>query len=115
VDRAVGNDASLVSEHRDLVDFLFRIPQQQLIRPGRRRYLMRRALVGIVPSLVLERKRKGYLVKGAMRAAQALNARFDVWLSDALIAQHGLVEPDQLRSAVHASCTSRERWLSSFG
>jgi asparagine synthase (glutamine-hydrolysing) len=97
---------------RDLVDFLFRIPQQQLIRPGRRRYLMRRALVGIVPSLVLERKRKGYLVKGAMRAAQALNARFDVWLSDALIAQHGLVEPDQLRSAVHASCTSHHtEWL----
>jgi asparagine synthase (glutamine-hydrolysing) len=97
---------------RDLVEFLFRIPQEQLIKPGRRRYLMRRALVGIVPNLVLERKRKGYLVKGAMRTAQALNARFDAWLSDALIAQHGLVEPDQLRSAVHASCTSHHtEWL----
>jgi asparagine synthase (glutamine-hydrolysing) len=97
---------------RDLVEFLFRIPQQQLVRPGRRRYLMRRALVGIVPNLVLERKRKGYLVNGAIRAAQALNARFDVWLSDALIAQHGLVEPNQLRSAVHASCTSHHtEWL----
>jgi len=49
---------------RDLVDFLLRVPRHQIMRPGRRRLLMRRALRNIVPSEVLERKRKAYIVRG---------------------------------------------------
>lgn len=49
---------------RDLVDFLHRIPAQQLVRPGRRRSLMRRALREIVPVEVIERRRKGYISRG---------------------------------------------------
>ena len=44
---------------RDLVDFLLGVPRNLLIRPGRRRFLMRRALRNIVPGEVLERRRKG--------------------------------------------------------
>jgi asparagine synthase (glutamine-hydrolysing) len=49
---------------RDLVDFLLRIPANQLLRPGRRRFMMRNALRGIVPSEVLERRRKAYVSRG---------------------------------------------------
>jgi asparagine synthase (glutamine-hydrolysing) len=63
---------------RDLVDFLFSIPREQLVRPGRRRSLMRRALRGIVPSEILERKRKAFCARGPMlavaRAGQARQA-----------------------------------------
>ena len=34
---------------RDLLEFLFAIPREQLVRPHQRRSLMRRALAGIVP------------------------------------------------------------------
>jgi asparagine synthase (glutamine-hydrolysing) len=59
---------SMVSRHeyrypyldRDLVDFLFRLPRERMVRPGRRRSLMRRALSGIVPPEILERRRKGF-------------------------------------------------------
>ena len=34
---------------RDLLEFLYAIPREQLVRPGQRRSLMRRALAGIVP------------------------------------------------------------------
>ena len=34
---------------RDLVDFLLRVPLRQLAAPGRRRFMMRRTLKGIVP------------------------------------------------------------------
>ena len=37
---------------RDLLEFLFAIPREQLVRPGERRSLMRRALKGIVPEEV---------------------------------------------------------------
>jgi asparagine synthase (glutamine-hydrolysing) len=52
---------------RDLVDFLLRIPPHQLLRPGRRRFMMRRALRGIVPASVLERRRKAYVSRGPLK------------------------------------------------
>lgn len=48
---------------RDLLEFLYAIPREQLVRPGQRRSLMRRALVGIVPDEVLNRKRKAYVAR----------------------------------------------------
>jgi asparagine synthase (glutamine-hydrolysing) len=48
---------------RDLVNFLFQVPREQLVRPGRRRSLMRRALRSLVPPEVLERRRKAQLSK----------------------------------------------------
>jgi len=45
---------------RALVEFLSSIPGDQLLRPGQRRSLMRRALVNLVPAEVLFRKTKGY-------------------------------------------------------
>jgi asparagine synthase (glutamine-hydrolysing) len=38
---------------RDLLEFVNAIPREQLVRPGQRRSLMRRSLVGIVPEEVL--------------------------------------------------------------
>jgi asparagine synthase (glutamine-hydrolysing) len=46
---------------RDLLEFLYAIPREQLVRPGQRRSLMRRALAGIVPGEILNRKRKAYV------------------------------------------------------
>jgi asparagine synthase (glutamine-hydrolysing) len=51
---------------RDLLEFLFFIPREQLVRPGQRRSLMRRALVGIVPEEILWRRRKAFVVRGPM-------------------------------------------------
>lgn len=48
---------------RDLLEFLYAIPREQLVRPGQRRSLMRRALVGIVPDELLQRKRKAYVTR----------------------------------------------------
>jgi asparagine synthase (glutamine-hydrolysing) len=48
---------------RDLLEFLYAIPREQLVRPGQRRSLMRRALVGTVPKEILERKRKAYAAR----------------------------------------------------
>jgi asparagine synthase (glutamine-hydrolysing) len=41
-----------------LVEFLTSIPTEQLLRPGERRSLMRRALVGILPQEILSRRTK---------------------------------------------------------
>ena len=56
---------------RDLMEFLFSIPREQLTRPGRRRSLMRRALTGLVPYEVLNRRRKGFVVRSTLVASAA--------------------------------------------
>jgi asparagine synthase (glutamine-hydrolysing) len=51
---------------RNLLEFLFAIPRDQLVRPGQRRSLMRRALAGIVPDALLNRRRKAYVARGSL-------------------------------------------------
>jgi asparagine synthase (glutamine-hydrolysing) len=48
---------------RSLLEFLLSIPLEQLVRPGQRRSLMRRSLVGIVPDELLNRKRKAFVAR----------------------------------------------------
>jgi len=53
---------------RDLLEFLFSVPPDQLLRPGQRRSLMRRALAGIVPKELLHRKRKAFVIREPLAA-----------------------------------------------
>ena len=48
---------------RDLLEFMYSVPREQLLRPGQRRSLMRRALVGIVPGEILHRRRKAFTIR----------------------------------------------------
>ena len=56
---------------RELLEFLYAIPREQLLRPGQRRSLMRRSLCGLVPEEILDRKRKGFLLRAPVAALQA--------------------------------------------
>lgn len=53
---------------RDLLEFVYAVPREQFVRPGQRRSLMRRALVGIVPGDILNRKRKAFVARSPMTA-----------------------------------------------
>jgi asparagine synthase (glutamine-hydrolysing) len=56
---------------RDLLEFLFAIPREQIVRPNQRRSLMRRALVGIVPAEILNRRRKAFIARAPLVSLQA--------------------------------------------
>jgi asparagine synthase (glutamine-hydrolysing) len=51
---------------RELLEFLYALPREQLVRPGRRRSLLRRSLTGIVPDEILERRRKAYVTRAPL-------------------------------------------------
>jgi asparagine synthase (glutamine-hydrolysing) len=51
---------------RDLLDFVFAIPADQLVRPTQSRSLMRRALAGIVPDEILNRKMKAFVCRAPL-------------------------------------------------
>jgi len=67
---------------RDLLEFLFAIPREQLVRPNQRRSLMRRALSGIVPDEILQRRRKAFVDRAA------INDISIAWDNLAEISQH---------------------------
>jgi asparagine synthase (glutamine-hydrolysing) len=100
---------------RDMVDFLIRIPANQLMRPGRRRLLMRRALRGIVPAEVLERRRKAYVARGVLVALSNNKSHLTSLFRHSLLGSIGYVKEEALRSAVTGLDapvnTSQEEWL----
>jgi len=51
---------------RTFLEFMYAIPREQSVRPTQRRSLMRRALAGIVPSEILNRKRKGSVARAPL-------------------------------------------------
>jgi asparagine synthase (glutamine-hydrolysing) len=53
---------------RSLLEFIYSIPREQLVRPHQRRSLMRRALAGIVPEEILNRKRKAFIARRPLTA-----------------------------------------------
>jgi len=53
---------------REVMEFMFAVPREQLVRPAQRRSLMRRALAGIVPGEVLNRKRKASVARSPLVA-----------------------------------------------
>lgn len=67
---------------RALLEFMFSIPGDQLVRPGQRRSLMRRALIGIVPDELLNRKRKAYVARAPLAAISAK------WAQPTKLSQH---------------------------
>jgi asparagine synthase (glutamine-hydrolysing) len=78
---------------RSLIEFMYSVPREQLVRPGRRRSLMRRALQNIVPSEILERKRKAYVERSPIVMLQTVRNHIETILSDPLSVQHGFIDP----------------------
>lgn len=93
---------------RDLLEFLFAVPRERLIQPGRRRALMRRALVGIVPDEILNRKRKAYVVR-APRAAIASRWDTVATLATNMVAESlGIVSSKVFQQALQDVRTGNE-------
>jgi len=78
---------------RDLLEFMCTIPREQLVRPGQRRSLMRRALVGIVPDEILNRKRKAYVTRSLTPAVSTQWASLVATNEHMISGSLGIVDP----------------------
>lgn len=82
--------------HRPLLDFLLAVPPALLCRPGEPRWLMRRALRGIVPDTILRRRSKGNYEGMFLKAMRDCAARLAEAPESMLLAKRGYID---LRSA----------------
>jgi asparagine synthase (glutamine-hydrolysing) len=95
---------------KDLVSFLFSIPREQIVRPGRRRSLMRRALVGIVPDGILERRRKAFQLRAPLAALQHARPALERLLADSELAKASLIDIQTLRLALGHVAEGQVQW-----
>jgi len=93
---------------RSLLEFLYAIPRNQLVRPGQRRSLMRRSLVGIVPDEILMRKRKAFVTRSPMKAISRESAALIELSRNMVSSSLGIVDPDVLREAIRKADTGQE-------
>lgn len=82
---------------RDFVEFLYAIPREQVVRPGQRRSLMRRALRGIVPDEILDRRRKAFVVRAPATALAAKSDRLLQMSQYMIAASLEVVDADRFR------------------
>lgn len=83
-----------------LLEFIFAIPREQLVRPKQRRSLMRRALVGIVPDEVLNRKGKAFVARAPMIAISNDWPRFSEIAQNMLSSSIGVVDSERLSESL---------------
>lgn len=85
---------------RSLLEFIHAIPREQLVRPGQRRSLMRRALKDVVPDEILNRRRKAFVAR-APRAALSNNlANLLVMNRQMIAAELGVIDQSLFRGAL---------------
>lgn len=85
---------------RDLLEFLFAIPREQLLRPGQRRSVMRRALKGIVPDEILNRKRKAFVTRSPIADIQSQSRLLTDMTGRMVSGTIGLVDADAFLRAL---------------
>jgi len=85
---------------RGLLEFMFAIPREQLVRPTQRRSLMRRALVGIVPDEILNRKTKAFVARSPMVAISNDWAHFAGMTQNMLSSSLGIVDSERISEAL---------------
>lgn len=87
---------------RDLVDFLLRIPPEQVRRPGQRRSLMRRTVGPILPPKVVGRMRKASLKRGPILLLEERRNSIEALFRDSSLAQAGYIDPKRLLASVRS-------------
>lgn len=93
---------------RDLLEFIYAIPREQLVRPGQRRSLMRRSLVGIVPDELLNRKRKAFIARSPMAAISTEWPSLIEMSQQMISTSLGIVDARAFGDAIHSARHDQE-------
>lgn len=96
---------------RDLAEFVLSIPRSQILQPGKRRYLMKRSLKAVIPEHILNRRRKGFIAGGMIRALQSQAADIRAYFRESVLAEQGLIDLSRfLESLEQSTALARTDW-----
>ena len=93
---------------RGLLEFMFAIPREQLVRPTQRRSLMRRALAGIVPDEILNRKTKAFVARAPHAAVSRNWAEFVEVTQQMVSSSMGIVDSQRVSETLQKARRGEE-------
>ncbi len=84
-----GLEVRAVFLDNDVVDFARRLPADYKLRGGTRKYLLKRALAGVVPQKILDRPKKGFGIPlAAWLGALPIAAKNCAGLDEGFVGRH---------------------------
>ncbi len=93
---------------QDLVEFLMSIPASQLLRPGERRSLMRRALVNILPTEVVQRRGKAVGSRFPILSLANHKETLEQIFSSPLCSQLHYINRDRFLECIRAAANGKD-------
>ena len=93
---------------QNLIEFIISIPASQLLRPGERRSLMRRSLIGLVPQEVLSRRTKQFGARTPLIAFDRNLEGLQVAFDSPLVSYLGYVNRDRFLETLSSTTGAKE-------
>ncbi len=87
---------------RSLVEYVFGLPSFNKIRWLRRKYLLKRALKGFLPSQVIKRKKRGFLIPSALWLKKTLRPIAEEMFNPKRLSEQGLFRPEVVLELVRS-------------
>src|ERR1700733_3876748 len=85
---------------RDFLEFMYAIPREQIVRVGQRRSLMKRALVGIVPDELLNRRRRAFAPPKPKNDSSTERPRLVQTGQYIVLSSTGIINPNRFAEAL---------------
>jgi asparagine synthase (glutamine-hydrolysing) len=93
---------------RSLLEFMFAIPREQIVRVGQRRSLMKRALAGIVPDELLHRRKKAFVPQASPKDSSTEWPNLRERGQQITAGITGIVDPDRFAEALQKARHSED-------
>src|ERR1700733_13982866 len=85
---------------REFLEFMYAIPREQIVRVGQRRSLMKRALVGIVPDELLNRRRRAFAPPKPKNDSSTERPRLVQTGQYIVLSSTGIINPNRFAEAL---------------
>jgi asparagine synthase (glutamine-hydrolysing) len=92
----------------DVMELAFSMPSRFKLRDRERKYILKRALDGILPACILQRKKEGFSIPMKQWLKRELSGLMEDLLSPARMANRGLFEPAAVSRLVQEHRRGRE-------
>ena len=91
-----------------VMELAFSMPGDLKIRNGERKYILKRALEGLVPDAILRRRKEGFSIPMKQWLRRDLAPLMEDLLSDDRVRRRGLFQPTEVRRLIGEHRTGRE-------
>jgi len=93
---------------RDFLEYMYAIPHEQIVGVGKRRFLMKRSLVGIVPDELLDRRRKAFVPPEPKKDTSTESLKLAELGQHLVGSSMGIIDPNRFSEALEKARSNKD-------